>query len=63
MSKKNTYKNISGMPQDLIGYGHVEAGATIETSDIINNGNFELQSSAAVEKPSEPKKAAKEDKY
>ena len=58
--KKHVYKNISGLPQDLMGYGHIEAGATIETSDIIYNGNFEEQTPAPTEKPSEPEKPKKD---
>lgn len=40
------YKNISKETQDLIGYGSIEAGATIKTEDEINNPNFELQHEA-----------------
>lgn len=46
VEKKNIYKNVSESAQELIGVGLVQPGETVETSAIINNGNFEL-----VEKP------------
>ena len=43
---KRIYKNVSESAQELIGVGVIQSGETVETSAIINNGNFEL-----VEKP------------
>lgn len=50
--EKHTYKNISGVKQDVTGIGSVEAGGTITTSAIINNSNFEL-----VEEPKKEEKS------
>lgn len=36
----NKYENISGLDQSLIGYGVVEAGATVEVPFLIENPNF-----------------------
>lgn len=36
------YKNISTTKQALIGYGEVEAGASIETQEEVFNPNFSL---------------------
>ena len=36
------YRNKSNQKQELIGFGVVEAGGTIETKKRINNPNFEL---------------------
>lgn len=53
MSTK-TVKNISGQPLDVVGYGRVEAGATLEVGDDFNSANFEV-----VEKQAPIKKDAK----
>jgi len=59
--KKHVYKNVSGMDQELIGHGMVKAGALVETSDILNNGNFvEAKEEPAQQKPT-PEKGAKKD--
>lgn len=55
-----TYKNISGTTQELIGVGLVEAGGTIETSAILNNGNFELVVKPKVETTKKPDKQDKQ---
>lgn len=49
--EKRTYKNISGVQQDVTGIGSVPAGETITTSAVINNGNFQL-----VEEPKKEEK-------
>jgi len=36
-----TYKNISDLPQLLIGHGTIEPGKTFKTDEEVNNPNFE----------------------
>lgn len=66
-TKTRKYKNVSESEQELIGVGLVKAGETVETSAIINNGNFELveEPKAAPAKDAKgeaTKKSLKEDK-
>lgn len=37
----HTYKNVSPLAQDLIGYGHFEPGQEFETENELNNPNFQ----------------------
>lgn len=41
-----TYKNVSELDQDLVGFGEVKAGDVIETDREIHNPNFVLQNTA-----------------
>lgn len=52
------YRNVSGLPQSLIGYGVAEPNEIITTSEAINNPNFE----PVVEKPTEKVESKKEGK-
>lgn len=38
---KRKYKNVSKVDQTLVGFGIVEAGVTIETTEEINHPAFE----------------------
>lgn len=38
---KRKYKNVSGIDQTLVGFGIVDAGVTIETTEEINHPAFE----------------------
>lgn len=60
-SKKYRYQNISGQPQELIGYGIISAGGIIETEEPVDNPNFELKfdSDAKVGVEAPPKKPSK----
>lgn len=41
-SKQFTYRNKTGVTQDLIGVGIVKAGETITVDEPVQNPNFEL---------------------
>lgn len=53
-------RNVSGITQEVIGVGIVEADATIEVPADFNNANFE-DAKAATPKPKKDEKETKED--
>ncbi len=57
-SKQLTYRNKTGVTQDLIGVGIVDAGKTITVTEPIHNPNFELVDNDK-QSHSETKKQAK----
>jgi len=57
--KKFTYKNITDLPQTVIGVGVVEAGKTIESDTPVHNPNLQLVNAGRmtnVEAPAEQPK-------